>query len=443
MASRQPSSLERPLTVAINAQLPSDGRTGGIQQNLIGLVKALGRLGGDVEYVLIVLPGDAEWLAPYLSPVQRTTTLESPAEAAFSVLRQAWRARSLTPLNDCWRWLSGRTLEGLGFVDKASLPRSYGRLERLGVEVIHFPEQSYIDSRIPSVFVPHDLLHLHYPEFFERRETERRERVYRAACARASVVVVEAHWVKQDLINHYELAPERIQVIPTAPPTAAYAEVNDLDEALPRLGVKRPYVLYPAVTWPHKNHIRLLEALALVRTRDRLSVSLICTGHRYERHSAAIEDCLSRLNLRELVSFLGFVSPADLRALYKGCLGLIMPSLFESVSGPVFEAWHEGAPVACASVTALPEQVGDAAILFDPTSVEMIADAIRRLALDAELRKRLSERGRRRLQDFSWDRTARAYRALYRRLSGRELESDERQLLDWDWMRDRKPDSPP
>jgi glycosyltransferase involved in cell wall biosynthesis len=96
----------------------------------------------------------------------------------------------------------------------------------------------------------------------------------------------------------------------------------------------------------------------------------------------------------------------------------------------VFEAFSAGVPVACSDVTCLPRQVGDAAILFDPREPGAIADALVRLWSDAELRARLASRGRERVARFTWDRTARTYRALYRQVGGRQLSAEDRELLD-------------
>ena len=130
------------------------------------------------------------------------------------------------------------------------------------------------------------------------------------------------------------------------------------------------------------------------------------------------------------------VPPEDLRALYHLAQFLVMPTLFENGGLPVSEAWHEGTPVTCSAVTSLPELVGNAALLFDPFSVEEIASAVRRMATEPSLRADLVRKGQRRLQDFSWERTAKAYRAVYRRAARRPLTDEDRWLLSWDWMRD-------
>ena len=116
--------------------------------------------------------------------------------------------------------------------------------------------------------------------------------------------------------------------------------------------------------------------------------------------------------------FVGYVDPNDLRALYRSALFMIVPTLHEALSFPVHEAFAEHLSVACSNVTSLPEQVGDAALLFDPHDTHAIADAMYRLYRDEELRTDLSARGARKLAGLSWEATAKRYRELYHALVG-------------------------
>ena len=143
-----------------------------------------------------------------------------------------------------------------------------------------------------------------------------------------------------------------------------------------------------------------------------------------------------QLNLSSQVKFLGFVPEDDLRALYRLAQFLVMPTLYEADSCPIHEAWSEGLPVASSNATALPDQVHDAGLLFDPKNILDIANAVERMAMDQELRDDLRERGYRRVEDFDWERTAKAYRAVYRRAADRPLTDEDRMLLQWDWMRE-------
>jgi glycosyltransferase involved in cell wall biosynthesis len=177
-----------------------------------------------------------------------------------------------------------------------------------------------------------------------------------------------------------------------------------------------------------------MDALAYLRDRRGLVVPLVCTGSLHERFWPQIASRISQLGLDQQVRFLGFVPQEDLRALYRLAQCLVLPTLFEANSLPIFEAWYDGTPVVCSNVTALPEQLMDAGLLFDPLDITSIGDAIAKVFTDAHLREDLRARGWRRLADFDWTRTARAYRAVYRRTAGQRLSEEDRLLLEWNWM---------
>jgi len=433
-----------PLRIAINAQLEPDKGPGGVQQALIGLIAALGELeDGPEEYVIIMSLEEPDWLKPYLGPNQRIVC-RAPLHPAGLVKAKRGRFEPLKRLVRPLRSIVGNAWYGL-FPPPPPPPRlwpevpvSDGFYESLACHVIHFPYQHFVLCALPAVYNPHDLQHLHHPEFFTPSIIAWRETIYPAGCRFAHTIVVASQWVKDDLTRHYRVHAGKVQVIPTAPPSQAYPtpSTDTLATVKAQYRLQPPFAFYPATTWEHKNHVRLLEALALLRDRAAMVVRLVCTGSRYAAHWPRIEEHLRRLNLDEQVRFLGMVPPEDLRAIYALAQFVVIPTLFEAASQPLLEAWHEGVPVACSKVTSLPEQAGDAALLFDPLSVEAIADAVRRMATDQELRSKLISKGPERLADFSWERTAKAYRAVYRRAARRSLTDEDRWLLSWDWMRD-------
>jgi glycosyltransferase involved in cell wall biosynthesis len=234
--------------------------------------------------------------------------------------------------------------------------------------------------------------------------------------------------------RQYNVHSSKIAVIPWAPPTQAYAPPAPGEDEATRIkfGLPENFAFYPAMTWPHKNHLRLLEALACLK-KEGLVVPLVCTGNRGP-FWPKIEEAIKALHLGAQVHFPGLVSREELQSIYRSCRFVVVPTLFEAASGPVFEAWNAGAAVACSNVTSLPQQVGDAALVFEPTDVRAIAGAIRQMFGEPKFRQDLIARGRRRLADFNWERTARAYRAVYRRAAMRPLNDEDQKLLSWDWM---------
>jgi glycosyltransferase involved in cell wall biosynthesis/predicted O-methyltransferase YrrM len=379
---------DRTLRVVINAQL-NPARSGGIAQVLVGLAHSLGRLDGREEYVFVCSPASAPWLKDFIGENSRIEVNEKQSPAP---------ARGVRVSDGFW--------------------------ESFAPDVVHFPYQSYTEVDVPTVFNPHDLQHVHLPEFFSDEERARRERLYGEACRRASAVATASRFVKEDIVRQYGVDADKVKVIWWGSPTTAYDPPTDeqIAAALHRYDLPRDFAIYPAQTWPHKNHATLLKALSLLRDRCGVRVPLVCTGSKTD-HWTELTQQVSKLRLDDQVWFVGRVEESELMALYHAARMMLVPTLFEAMSFPVFEAFAEGLPVACSNVTALPEQVGHGAVTFNPREPEKMASIILRIHRDESLRRTLIEQGRVRLKHFSWTETARRYRALYRRVAGRSDEA--------------------
>jgi glycosyltransferase involved in cell wall biosynthesis len=401
------------LRVCIDARLGS-GVFGGVEQVVIGVASGLSRLGdGDEEYLFLTHPERDEWLRPYLKgPCRALHPRLGYTRRRARAVRQALMERQ--PITGA----------------RHSVRSSDGTVEREGVDVIHFPFQDAFTTEVPSIYQPHDLQHLHLPEFFSPWQSARRERIYRTHCERADAVVAMTSWGRRDFIESYDLPEDKVWVVPGASVLPEYPAPSpaELEGIRARLALPEAFLLYPAKPWPHKNHERLLEALASIRERSGTAIRLVCSGARagdFDR----VRDRARELGLDGSLTFPGFVSPRDLRGLYELATALVFPSRFEGWGLPVCEAFSAGLPVASSSATGLPDLVGDAGLIFDPESTEEIADSVQRIWSDDELRRTLGERGRARSELFSWDHTARLFRAHYRRIGGRTLAEEDRILL--------------
>ena len=425
------------IQIAIHIDV-TPGIAGGTAQSTQGLVSSLGQLDGPERYLLAVQsPQQAEWIDQYRGPNQKVVVRSSKRHwqrlnGHLSGNENRLKA-ALRPWVEEIRRFAGRLTPQSPRVDLSD-----GYYESLGCDVLHFPTQPFVLCAIPTIYNPHDLQHLHYPQFWTAEELARRETVYRAACQFSNTVVVGSSWIKQDIVRQYALHPDKVQIIPWAPPAVQYKpiEPTQIEDARRKLALPETFAVYPAVTWPHKNHLRLFEAMAELRDRRGLVVNLVCTGVRFESHWPQIEQRLTALKLESQVRFLGFLPELDLRAVYRSAQFLVLPTLFEADSCPVYEAWFEGVPVASSNHTAMPDQIGDAGLLFDAMNVTAIADALQQMTTDDRLRRDLVKRGYRRVKDFDWIRTAKAYRAIYRRAARVPLNEEDRWLLSWDWMKE-------
>jgi len=406
------------IRICIDGRLRS-GDVGGIEQVVVGLAHGLSKLtDGDEEYIFLAYQGETGWLEPYVSGPSRIVTVPHKVD---------WKQKlaQVKPIRKVlYRYghLFGSHVVEVGNSD--------GTVEQLGADLVHFTRQKAFCTKIPSIYHPHDLQHLHLPQYFSRLEIMTREARYRAYCRQAAMVAVSSSWVKLDVIHKYGIAEEKVRVIPLAPPIEAYPIPSEtvIQEIRTRFQLPEAFIFYPAQTWEHKNHIGLLEALHHLREHRQLRVPLVCSGRPTEFFPAVLRK-VHDLGLDEQVHFLGFVSPLELQALYRLCRAVVMPTRFEAASFPVWEAFQAGAAVACSNVTSLPNQAGDAAVLFDPGRVIDIAHAVSQVWDDEKLRRTLAEKGRKRVAQFTWGRTASLFRAHYRRLVNCQLTEADRALI--------------
>ena len=427
--------LEAPsetLTVAINAQI-DPAHAGGVESALQALVKHLRSADDEEQYLLLGTERHADALRPLAGSNQQVLAWPFPQPAKFRRLTPRWRrlhdrAGTLGPAVDAahWGWWHARRATSR----RPTAAQSDRLLRGRGVEVVHFPFPTRFPTQLPYVYEPWDLQHRHHPEFFTADERRWRDATYRAGCKGAALIVTATRWTKDDLVRQYQLDPRKIAVIPRGPWLATpQPSLEEAQRTLDPYGLHERFALYPAMSFPHKNHVRLFEALALLRDRDGIALPLVCTGRRYEPYWPEILRALDRFGLRGQVHLLGPVPAPALAALYRRATLLVFPSLFEGLGLPVLEAFSYGLPVAASDATCLPEVAGDAALLFDGRDSASIAAAIRRMLSEPELLATLRERAPAVLARFSWQRAAATFVASYRHAAGRPLDAHQATLL--------------
>ncbi len=268
------------------------------------------------------------------------------------------------------------------------------RLAAARVDVLHFPLSVMLPrvAGLSAVATIHDLQHEHFPRFFSPAELAYRRAAYAWTVRRSALLIVLSEHTRDTLVERYRLHPDRVVPIPLGVDRARF-----YPDGRPR----RPFLLYPANRWPHKNHRRLFEAFALLR-RQRPHLRLVLTGRGHDR-----------LPLPPGVEWRGRVSDDELADLYRSAAALVFPSLYEGFGLPPIEAMACGCPVAVARSTSLPEVCGDAAEYFDPRSPEDMAAAVLRA-----LEGRLVDRGLARAAAFTWEACARRHDQVYRHLAG-------------------------
>lgn len=412
----------RCLRVCIDARVP-DGPASGVRSVVVGLAKALSELGdGTEEYLFLAFKDSHEWLCPLMKGRSRILPTRNRKNPAWKRI-----ARGMPGVVKTWQSVCRQKMLTI----ERSMPVSDGAVEAAAVDVVHFAQTSGFQTTLPSIYQIHDLQHLHYPDFFAPWEFADREFRYRANCTQSSLIAVMTEFGKEDLIRNYGLPEEKVKVVPWAPVLTEYQRSPtsaDLEATRKKFQIQTDFAFYPAQTWRHKNHSALFEALAILRDRYDTVVRLVCSGHKNEYYPS-LQRMIGELGLSNTVNFVGYVSPVERDCLYRLARCMVYPSKFEGWGLPISEAFTLGLPVLCSNIRPLREQVQDAAITFDPDNAEELAHALYRVWTDENLRRNLRNAGTERAGLFSWDRTARLFRAHYRVLGRRPLTEEDRMLL--------------
>jgi glycosyltransferase involved in cell wall biosynthesis len=335
------------------------------------------------------------------------------ADARFTVfagreLAQEWRTAP---------WHPAMRLVALPLSSRTRIRRTAGEQTivvaaalRAGVDLLHSPGNTAPLTGPRSVVTVMDVIYARYPDTTTSLLARGMRALLPAVCRRADRIVVPSRATAYDLEELLGISAAKIDVVMLGPGLGAAPAPAPEPEVRARLRLgDGPLVLSVSARRPHKNLPRLIEAIARMP-----GVTLVLPGY-----STSFDDDLraaaEAAGVTQRVAFCGWISDAELETLYAISRCLVFPSLAEGFGLPVLEAMSRGLPVACSNATSLPEVAGDAALLFDPESVDAMAAAVRRLVTDDVLRAELSARGRAQAARFSWQATAAGTVASYRR----------------------------
>lgn len=377
------STFPGSLRIGVNiVDICRPGLVGGIESYIRNILAALGQFDSVNQYFVFCQPEMARSLALPTSSMTPIVVDERPV------------------LNRCIRKLQ-RVLNAT-YLPATALDRE---VERCKLDLMFYPGTVIfppVKSHVPIVLTIADIQQEFHPEFFSYSELRRRNQQYRPSAVLANRIIAVSEFTRGSLIEKYRISSQKIDVVHELIDAEFYKVVSQssVDRVRNKYGLPKKYLLYPAATWPHKNHRRLLEALAMARTRNSESAPrVVLFGMMTEGYRSILSD-IDRLGLRDLVQMLGYIPYEDIPALYSAGAGLIFPSLFEGFGIPLVEAMAVGLPIACSRLTSLPEIAESAALYFDPMNVAEIESALVGLWSDDVLGERLRRNGTTRLQQF-------------------------------------------
>lgn len=267
--------------------------------------------------------------------------------------------------------------------------------------------------RTRTILQVHDLSFVRVPETAAPRLKAYLDRVVPASVKRAGHILADSLATKNDLIELYGVAENKITVLyGGVDPRFQLAEDEAIQFARQKYHLDGfPYILSVGTVQPRKNYGRLIEAVAQVRAHGH-DIHLVIAGGRGWLEDS-IYDTVQSTGMESYTHFTGFVDDADLPALYSAASCFAFPSLYEGFGLPVLEAMACGTPVMTSNISSLPEAAGDAAFLIDPYEVGAIGDALEKIFTDSSLRSRMIDSGFRHAAQFTWEKSARKLRQIY------------------------------
>jgi glycosyltransferase involved in cell wall biosynthesis len=347
------------------------------------LIRAMGELERDLLFQLIARPGGVGELGPLPS---NFSMVEYPREDS-SVLE-----------NIAFPWF----------------------VRGLQADLVHIPLNNVpVFMPKPYVVTIHDISSLVFESGSETRDRLHLWR-FRRGLQRADQVIAVSGATRRDVLNLMNLPPEQVRRIYNAIDPgflSVEADPRKRQEVLDRYQIDYPYLLYAGSVNPRKNVARIVEAMALLRqdlgSHPRYKdLRLVIIGDQISKYPS-LRRSVHQSRVSDAVRFLGFVKREELQVFYQGAEVFVFPSLYEGFGLPPLEAMALGTPVVTSGVSALPEVVGDAAMIVKPENVFDIARGVREVLLDDTLRADLIARGREQVKRFSWYDTARQVLETY------------------------------
>jgi len=273
----------------------------------------------------------------------------------------------------------------------------------------------FISKNIKTVLTIHDIVHILFPRTMSLPTLITERLLMRHSIRRADYVIADSISTASGIQEHYQAKLSSIGVVyPGAPAFSEHIHSpGSADEKLPR-----KFFLCVGTLEPRKNLKTILQAFALLDA-DREDVGLVIVGNIGWKTKDAI-NLLETHRHRTRIHLAGYVNDARLSFIYQNALCLLYPSLYEGFGFPILEAMNYGVPVITSNVSSMPEVAGDAALLVDPNDDKGLADAMKKILVNDEIRKIMISKGYERVKKFSWKRCARETLDVFEKVSSKK-----------------------
>lgn len=263
-------------------------------------------------------------------------------------------------------------------------------------------------SNCKQLAVIHDINYEHYPNDVPFLERKYYKHFFPKFAQKATRIATVSEFSKNDISGTYKINPSKIDVVYNGC-NELYTPTDDLtqQQTKEKFSMNCDYFLFVGALHPRKNISRLFQAFDKFKTDISSAMKMVIVGEKYY-WTSEIKRTYLNMKFKDDVIFTGRLSTEDLKNVLGSAFAMTYVPYFEGFGIPILEAMNCDTPVITSNITSMPEVARDAALLVDPFSVESIANAMRYIYKDEDMRNKLIQKGRKRKLDFSWDKTATA-----------------------------------
>ena len=341
------------------------------------------------EYQIVAVGASADWqelLKDYPCIDSRVVPQQKLGELlAFALI-------SLTPSLSMARWINHL------------VNPSVASINAMKFDLMMFPAQELLAGcvKLRKIVSVHDLMHRYEPGFPEVSSLGRyylREKRFKAIAENAQLILTDSIVGKQQFQTAYDAPLKGVASLPYCVPPLSDNPHENRCSLKDKYGLPEKFLFYPAQFWEHKNHRRLF--LVLKKLKNEFSdIHLVVTGSN-GTNSIALKKFAEDIGVLSHITWCSEVSKHDLPQFFRDALGMVMPSFFGPTNIPPLEAMKFGCPMAISRIYAMPEQIGEAALYFDPASLSEMTAAIQSLWSSRQIRDRMVRRGMERTTNWN------------------------------------------
>lgn len=263
-----------------------------------------------------------------------------------------------------------------------------------------------LTTKVPQCLIVHDLGFLHFKEGYQGSHIKYYKWFTPRFLKKAAAIATVSQFSKQDMVQQYKVAPEKIGVVYSAAkpifkplPWDEHAAVKE------RYTEGREYFLYVGAIQPRKNLIHLLKAFSVFKKRQKSGLKLLLVGRLAWKNDAFLT-LLKTYKYRSDVVLLDYLPEEELARVVGAAYALVYPSFFEGFGVPVLEAINSGIPVLTSAASPMQEIAEDAALYFDPHNITDMAEALMLMYKNEDRRRQIIEAGESIRPKYSWEKTA-------------------------------------